>query len=123
VARPQAYPGCSPVVETVVTVSTAGGSVKKFALAGVLALTIGVVAPAPVAQAGKDRCAAKSEYRKVKNGMSKVQVTRTIGYRGTRFFDFDQYETREYASCKSESGFVMVSFEHNKVTKKSAVWG
>jgi hypothetical protein len=97
--------------------------VKKFVLAGVCVLTIAVVAPAPVAQAAGDRCATKSEYRKIKNGMSKVQVTRTIGYRGTKFFDFDQYETREYASCKSESGFVMVSFENNRVTKKSAVWG
>jgi hypothetical protein len=118
-----AYPRSAPVVETAVTVSTSGGSVKKYVMAGVCALALGVVAPAPAAEAAGDRCATKSEYRQVKNGMSKAQVTRIIGSPGRRFFAFEANETREYASCTSESGFVWVGFEGNRVVKKGAVWG
>lgn len=99
---------------------------KKLVAGGVCALAVAVVAPVqPVqaAPAAEVRCATKSEYRKIKNGMAKAQVARIIGYGGKKFYRFDIYETREYAACTSDSGFVMVSFERGKVTDKSAVWG
>ncbi|MDQ4051400.1 MAG: hypothetical protein M3237_01705 [Actinomycetota bacterium] len=95
---------------------------KKLVAAGICALAVTMVAPAPVAQAA-DRCATKSEYRKIKVGMSKARVTQIIDYGGTRAFYFPPYESREYATCTSEAGFVMVSFERKRVTKKAAVWG
>lgn len=102
---------------------------KKLVAAGVGALAIGMVAPAPSAGApvqaaqAADQCASKAEYRTIKLGMTRKQVTRIIGHHGTRTFFFPPYETREYASCKSAAGFVMVSFERQKVTQKTAVWG
>jgi hypothetical protein len=97
--------------------------VKKFVVAGICALAVSVVAPVPVAQAAADRCTTKSEYRKIKDGMSRAQVVKLIGYRGKVMFRFAPYETRVFASCKSTGGSVLVSFEHKLVTDKSAVWG
>jgi hypothetical protein len=97
---------------------------KKLVAAGVCALAVAVVAPIPVAQAEDARCATKSEYRKVRAGMSKPQVAQIIDYNGAKFYRFDVYETREYASCTHEDrGFVLVSYAHGEVTKKSAMWG
>jgi hypothetical protein len=96
--------------------------VKKLVVACLCSLAVGVVAPPPAAQAAADDCTTKSEYRKVKQGMTKVQVKRIIGYGGTKFFDFDHYETREYESCKNVTGFVWVTYDHGKVTAKSATW-
>jgi hypothetical protein len=93
---------------------------KKLVAAGICALAVAVVAPVPAAQAEDARCATKSEYRKIRNGMSKTQVAQIVDYKGVKFYRFDVYETREYASCGSDSGFVMVSYERGKVVKKSA---
>ncbi len=99
-----------------------GGIVNKLVIAGLCSLAFGVIAPLPAAQAAGEDCTTKPEYRQVKKGMTKVQVKRIIGYGGTKFFDFDHYETREYESCKSETGFVWVTYDHGKVTAKSATW-
>jgi hypothetical protein len=98
--------------------------VKKLVIAGLCSAAVGVIGPLPAAQAETeaDRCTTKSEYRQVKRGMTKAQVAKIIGYSGKKFFDFDPYETREYASCTHETGFVWVSYEHRKVTSKSANW-
>ncbi len=95
---------------------------KKLVAAGLCSLVVGVVAPLPVAHAAGDRCSSKSEFRQVKIGMSKTKVKQIIGYAGRKFFDFDQYESREYQACSSKSGFVWISYEYGKVTEKHASW-
>ena len=95
---------------------------KKLVLAGLCSVAVGVIAPVPVVQAAEGECTSKSEYRQIKAGMSKAQVNAIIGYKGKQFFRFDQYETREYQSCKSETGFVWVTYDRRKVSAKSATW-
>ena len=109
---------------------------KKFVVAGVCALAVGVVAPMPIAQAqsqaqagsqsqaqaAADKCASRAEYRKIRAGMTKVEVAQIIGYKGVLQFSFPPYSTREYASCQGAGGYIAVTFKNRKVTEKKAVW-
>ncbi len=95
---------------------------KRLVAASLCSVVIGVVAPLPAAHSAGDKCATKSEFRQVKLGMSKAKVKQVIGYGGRKFFDFDQYESREYQACKNTSGFVWVSYEFGRVTEKHASW-
>lgn len=95
---------------------------KRLVAASLCSLAVGFAAPLPAAHAAGDRCATKSEFRQVKIGMTKSKVKQVIGYAGKKFFDFDQYESREYRACSSKSGFVWVSYEYGKVTEKHATW-
>ena len=111
---------------------------KKLIVAGACALAVGLVAPMPVAQAQSQvqsqvqsqakakaaaaKCASKLEYRKVRAGMTKVEVAQIFGFKGVLQFSYPPYSTREYAACTGNGGYVTVTFKNRKATEKEAFW-
>ena len=99
-------------------------------LAGALtavALVAGPVAIAAApAEAAGSAVVTKSEYRKIRKGMSITRVHRIFDTRGKQSFHMSGYQSREYRTTK-RYGFVMVDFERRggewKVSSKAAFWG
>jgi hypothetical protein len=94
-------------------------SAALVALVLPLALTATVAAPAEAAGG----CVSKAEFRKAKKQMTTKKVHRIFGTKGKQSFVFDGYQSREYKTCTSQYGFVMVDFERGKLTSKMAFWG
>jgi hypothetical protein len=96
----------------------------KLSIAGlVLAGLIGASAPLPaVATPG---CVEQSEFKKIKNGMTKARVAKLVGTKGELFSAAGsgrfKFEVRSYEAC-TEYGVVSIGFMGGKVNSKTGIF-
>jgi hypothetical protein len=81
----------------------------------------------PIQGAQAAGCVSRREYRKVHQGDSKNKAHRVFGTKGKQTSQYtiggDKYQDREYKTCTSSYGFVMVSYKNGNVTDKFVYWG
>jgi hypothetical protein len=98
--------------------------ITKLSIAGlVIAGLVGVVAPLPaVASPG---CVDQSEFKKIKNGMTKARVAKLVGTKGELFSAAGsgrfKLEVRSYDAC-TEFGIVSIGFMGGRVESKTGVF-
>jgi hypothetical protein len=96
----------------------------KLSIAGlVLAGLVGAAAPLPaLATPG---CVEQSEFKKIKNGMTKARVAKLVGTKGELFSAAGsgrfKFEVRSYEAC-TEYGVVSIGFMGGKVNSKTGIF-
>jgi hypothetical protein len=96
----------------------------KLSIAGlVLAGLAGAAAPLPaLATPG---CVDQSEFKKIKNGMTKTKVAKLVGTKGELFSAAGsgrfKFEIRSYEAC-TEYGVVSIGFMGGKVESKTGIF-
>ena len=96
----------------------------KLSIAGlVLAGLVGAAAPLPaLATPG---CVDQSEFKKIKNGMTKTKVAKLVGTKGELFSAAGsgrfKFEIRSYEAC-TEYGVVSIGFMGGKVQSKTGIF-
>jgi hypothetical protein len=96
----------------------------KLSIAGlVLAGLVGAAAPLPaLATPG---CVDQSEFKKIKNGMTKARVATLVGTKGELFSEAGsgrfKFEIRSYEAC-TEYGVVSIGFMGGKVQSKTGIF-
>jgi hypothetical protein len=97
---------------------------KTLALMAVLGVGV-ALSPAGVstlaaAEAGGP-CATKSEFKKVKRGMSRYRVANILDSDGKLKFRSGPYMTREYPAC-ARYAFILVDYRRGQVDGKTGAW-
>lgn len=98
--------------------------ITKLSIAGlVIAGLVGAVAPLPaVASPG---CVDQSEFKKIKNGMTKNRVAKLVGTKGELFSASGsgsfRFEIRSYTAC-TEFGVVSLGFIGGRLESKTGVF-
>ena len=96
----------------------------KLSIAGlVLAGLVGAVAPLPaMATPG---CVDQSEFKKIKNGMSKAKLAKLVGTKGELVSAAGsgryKFEVRNYEAC-TEFGIVSIGFMGGRVESKTGIF-